>query len=110
MTEKPLSRMVDMAGLLLEARSARLREAAARIAALQARLDDLGRPASQDALDPVVAPSLFAYESWAALRRAELRAQLLKAQAEWQAHLGEACAAFGRKDALERVSRLTRPR
>lgn len=112
MTRDPrLVRLAEMAEMVLDARSVALRSAAERRLALQAQLDDLTKSAEMpQATDLAAARAAYAFESWAAARRADINLKLAMAQADWLAHLDEAQRAFGRTQVLKRMGNEARPK
>ena len=99
------ARLQRMADMVFDERSARLRAAAERRDALRLQIDDLNHAPPAEAADPAIAPFFFAYETWAAARRAEVNMQLAVAQADWLSRLDDVRQAFGRREVLERIAR-----
>lgn len=97
-------RLHEMSALVLDARSAGLARAAAARDAIRKQLDDLNSPLQPDVVDPVLHAASWAYEGWAAARRAELGIQLAARQAEWLELQAQARKAFARQQVLDKVA------
>lgn len=103
MTEdNPLHRLTQMSALLLEARTAKLREAAAAREALRAQLQALDQAAAPGD-DPAIQRAALLYEAWAATRRADINQALARRQADWLQELDSARRAFGRDQVLRQL-------
>ncbi len=107
MKDEPLSRLIAMAAMVLDARSAALRKTQAACAALKVQREALDHPAPEPA-DLGAARAALAYEAWAAVRRAEIDARLAAQQAQAKTQMAEARHAFGRHQVLERMKGLRR--
>lgn len=99
-----LARMAEMAAMVLDARSVRLRAATEARAALLQQLAALDHPPPADPADSGAQQAFLAYEGWAAARRAAINLQLAQRHAEWLAAEAEARRAFGRKQVLEKIA------
>lgn len=105
MTQDPrLQRLKVMASLVLDSRSAALREAATRRQALLAQLEGLEATSRGLADDLSAARAAYAFEQWAAIRRSEINLRLAAAQADWLSHLDETRRAFGRTQVMEALT------
>lgn len=98
-----LDRLVEMAEMVLDARSAGLRKAAATRLALLGQLEALEAQSQAMGDDLASARAAYAFEQWAAVRRAEINTRLAAAQAEWMAQQDETRRAFGRRQVLSRL-------
>jgi hypothetical protein len=104
MTRDPrINRLAAMAEMVLDVRSAALRAAVERRQVLLAQLEDLKAGSDADPADIAAARAAYAFETWAASRRAEINLRLAAAQADWMAHLDETRLAFGRVRVMERL-------
>jgi hypothetical protein len=104
MTNGPrMQRLRAMAALVLDARSAALREAATRRQSLLSQLEGLEAASRGPAEDLSAARAAYAFEQWAASRRSEINLRLATAQADWLSHLDETRRAFGRARVLENM-------
>ncbi len=99
-----MQRLKLMADLVLDARSAALREAATRRQVLLAQLEGLEAAARGPADDLSAARAAYAFEQWAAVRRSEINLRLAAAQADWLSHLDETRRAFGRTQVMDRLT------
>ena len=106
---KGLPGLSTLAGLILDARLANLRQAAAARDASLAALAALSRApaaAAETDLSPLVlARAASAYESWADARRAEINPRLARQTAAWLELQAAARIAFGRAEALRALVR-----
>lgn len=109
MSDERMERLIAMAEMVLEAKSARLRKTRAICAALEAQRTALERPAT-GLPDLAAARAALAYEGWAAGRRAEIDARLALHRARADAEMAEARRAFGRRQVLDRIARGEGPR
>lgn len=102
--EQRLKRLAEMAGMVLDARSAEMARIASERDALKAQLAELNVSRSAEGLSPAAAAqALFSYEAWASRRRSELNLQIAAKQAEWLSHLEETRQAFGRNQVLSQL-------
>lgn len=102
--EQRVKRLAEMAGMVLDARSAEMARIAAERDALKAQLAELNVSRSTEGLSPATAAqALFSYEAWASRRRSELNLQIAAKQAEWLSHLEETRRAFGRNQVLAQL-------
>jgi hypothetical protein len=103
---KGLPNLASLAGLILDARLADLRKAAAAREASLAALAALARaPSAAADLSPLVlARAAVAYESWADARRAEINPRLARQTAAWLQAQAAARVAFGRAEALRVIA------
>ncbi len=96
-----------LARLILDARLAELRQAAAAREASRAALEALNRPASApgDEVPPLIqAQTELRYQAWADKRRAEINLRLERQTATWMERREAAAQAFGRAEALSRIA------
>jgi hypothetical protein len=109
MSDERLDRLSDMARMVLDAGTAKLRRAAAARDRVQAEIDrlDAARPAEapRDAAEAGVA---LAYETWAGRRKAVLNVELAARRAACLALSDEARRAFGRAQVIDRLVALRR--
>lgn len=98
-----LSRLADVAQLMLDHRLGQLHNAAVELdrSRMQlASINAVARP-SED-LEPITAEKVgLAYDRWADARRSELNLVIARQTAAWIEQRGEAQAAFGRVQALQ---------
>ncbi|MBE2278030.1 MAG: hypothetical protein IAE87_17240 [Rhodobacteraceae bacterium] len=107
MKDERLPRLIAMAAMVLDAKSAALRKTQAACTALKAQREALDRPAPEPA-DLGAARAALAYEAWAAVRRAEIDARLAVQEAQAKVQMAEARRAFGRHLVLERMAGMPR--
>lgn len=99
-----IDRLMDMASMVLDARSQALRAENAKLDALSRQLAALeAKPVETEASWSATDRSTFAYEQWATRRRAEINLQLAAQRARCLEAEAEARLAFGRKAALGRI-------
>lgn len=104
-----LGPLADMAGMVLDARSAELARIAAARDALKAQLAALNAPRAAEGLSAAAEAQVsFDYETWASRRRAELNLKIAAKHAEWLSHLDETRRAFGRVQVLDRLQEAER--
>lgn len=105
MSHRPLRPLVEISRLMLEYKLAALTRAAAVREESRARLAGLSRPPAETDLPlPAAAQAGLLYERWAEARRAEINLTLARQTAEWIEARDAARQAFGRADALRRLS------
>ncbi len=109
MTDARMRRLIEMAAMVQDAKSAALQKTRATCATLEGQRNALDRGAPDPADLPAVRAAL-AYEGWAALRRAEIDARLALHRARAEAQLAEARRAFGRRQVLDRIAKGEGPR
>lgn len=104
MSDPRLPRLAEMARLVQEAGTARLRQAVEAREAVRAQIAALdatrAKAAPQNAAEARVA---FVYEGWASRRRATLNLDLARHEATCLSLLDEARLAFGRARVIERI-------
>lgn len=99
---KDLSRLADLAQLMLDHRLGQLRVSADQLDQSRGQLAAINRPSEAADLDPLtVARVGLGYERWADVRRAELNLVIARQSAAWHEAQGEARTAFGRVQALQ---------
>jgi hypothetical protein len=99
-----LTRLLQMASMVLDARAQKLRAENATKEALQSQLAALeARPVEQQASWCATETSAFGYEQWAARRRAEINLKLAAQKARCLQAEAEARLAFGRKAVLGKM-------
>lgn len=102
--QKRLLPLVDMAGLVLDARSQSLRKANDDRDALVRQLQALeARPAEDGPIWPAPELARFGYDQWAAKRRAELNLKIAAQTVVCMQAAADTRLAFGRKIALDRI-------
>lgn len=100
-----LAHLFQMAAMVLDAKSQRLRAENAAKEALHAQLAALEvRPIEQEASWYATEASAFGYEQWATRRRAEINMKLAAQRARCLEAEDEAKLAFGRKAILGKMS------
>jgi hypothetical protein len=100
-----LKRLQEMANLVFDARTQKLRQENLARDALKAQLAALdATPAEAGAPWPASEMVAFGYEQWAAVRRAEINATLARQSALCLMAADEARLAFGRKEALAKLA------
>lgn len=100
-----MSRLVELAHLMLDHRLGRLRTSADRLEQSRMQLGAINRIAEPADLDPVIAAKVaLGYDRWADVRRAELNLVIARQTATWLGAQGEARTAFGRVQALQGVA------
>ena len=105
MSSRPLRPLVDISRLMLDHRLAALTRAAVAREESKARLAGLSQPSAETDLPlAVAAQASLLYERWAEARRAEINLTLARQTAEWIEARDAAQRAFGRTDALRRLS------
>ena len=98
-----LSRLEDVAQLMLDHRLGRLHNAAAELDRSRMQLASINAAARpSDELEPITAERVgMAYDRWADQRRSELNLVIARQTAAWIERRGEAQTAFGRVQALQ---------
>ncbi len=105
MSPRTLRPLVEISRLMLDHRLAALTRAAAAREESKARLAGLSQPPGTTDLPLAVAAQAgLLYERWAEARRAEINLTLARQTAEWIEARDAARQAFGRADALRRLS------
>lgn len=105
MSEARLTRLKQIADLVLEQRSARLAEAGSARASVQARLAALDQwPGEGECAEPALQISWYRFEKWATPRRLELQREAAVCEANWLSALAEARRAFARVQVLNGLS------
>lgn len=100
-----LDRLSAMARMVEEVGTAKLREAAALRDAVKAQIAALEASRAQDApKDAGEARVNYAYDQWAARRRAQLNLHLARHEASCRALMDEARRAFGRARVIEKLA------
>lgn len=104
--QERLKRLQAMADLVFDARTQKLRQENQARDALKAQLAALDCPREGDGTPwPVSELIAFGYEQWAAVRRAEINANLARQSAQCLMAADDARLAFGRKEALGKLSK-----
>lgn len=99
---KDLSRLADLAQLMLDHRLGHLRQSADALDQSRMQLTAINRAAEAADLDPVTAVRVgLGYERWADVRRADLNLVIARQSATWHEARGEAQTALGRVQALQ---------
>lgn len=98
---RDLSRLADLAQLMLDHRLGQLRLSADALDQSRMQLAAVNRAAEPADLDPVTAARVgLGYDRWADVRRAELNLVIARQSAAWHEARSEARTAFGRVQAL----------
>ena len=98
---KELSRLAELAQLMLDHRLGQLRTTADQLDQSRKQLGAINQAAQPADLDPVTAVKVgLGYERWADVRRAELNLIIARQTATWLEARGAAQTAFGRVQAL----------
>ena len=106
---RQLARLGTLTDLMLDARLADLRGAAAARDASLARLADLARPAAATDLPDMAAAEVeMRYQRWADQRRAEINLTLARQTAAWLDARQAATLAFGKSQVLDGLARVLR--
>lgn len=101
---KRLTPLLNMAGMVLDARSQSLRKANDDRDALTRQLQALdARPAEDGPIWPAPELARFGYDQWAAKRRAELNLKIAAQTVVCMQAAADTRLAFGRKMALDRM-------
>lgn len=105
MSPRTLRPLVEISQLMLDHKLAALTRAAAAREESRTRLAGLSRPLAETDLPlSAAAQAGLLYERWAEARRAEINLTLARQTAEWIEARDAARQAFGRADALRRLS------
>ncbi len=105
MSPRTLRPVVEISQLMLDHKHAALTRAAAAREESKTRLAGLSRPLAETHLPLAAAAQAgLLYERWAEARRAEINLTLARQTAEWIEARDAARQAFGRADALRRLS------
>ena len=105
MSHRPLRPLVAISRLMLDHKLAALTRAAAAREESKARLAGLSQPPAETDLPlAAAAQTSLLYERWAEARRAEINLTLARQTAEWIEARDAARQAFGRTDALRRLT------
>ena len=105
MSPRTLRPLVEISQLMLDHKLAALTRAAAAREESRTRLAGLSRPLAETDLPLAAAAQAgLLYERWAEARRAEINLTLARQTAEWIEARDAARQAFGRADALRRLS------
>ena len=103
---KDLSRLAELAQLMLDHRLDQLRTSADLLDQSRMQLGAINQAAKPVDLDPVTAAKVgFGYDRWADVRRAELNLVIARQTAAWLDAQGEARTAFGRMQALQGLAK-----
>lgn len=103
---RDLSRISDLAQLVLDHRLGALRQAAQVLEQSRMRLQAINAAATDCDLPPVEAERVgLTYQRWADIRRAELNLVIARQTAAWIEARGEASTALGRLQALQGLAR-----
>ena len=107
MSPRTLRPLVEISQLMLDHKLAALTRAAAAREESRTRLAGLSRPLAETDLPLAAAAQAgLLYERWAEARRAEINLTLARQTVEWIEARDAARQAFGRADALRRLSDL----
>ena len=99
---KDLSRLADLAQLMLDHRLGQLRASADQLDQSRMQLAAINRAAEPADLDPVTAVRVgLGYDRWADVRRADLNLVIARQSAAWHEARSEAQSAVGRVQALQ---------
>lgn len=102
---RDLSRLADLAQLMLDHRLGQLRQSADALDQSRMQLAAVNRAAKPADLDPVTAARVgLGYDRWADVRRAELNLVIARQSAAWHEARSEAQTAFGRVQALQALA------
>jgi hypothetical protein len=102
---KDISRLAELAQLMLDHRLAQLRSSADQLDQSRMQLGAINRAAEPADLDPVISAKVgLGYDRWADVRRADLNLVIARQTAAWLGAQGEARTAFGRVQALQGVA------
>ncbi|MES2916399.1 MAG: hypothetical protein V4753_14880 [Pseudomonadota bacterium] len=102
---KDVSRLSELAQLMLDHRLGQLRASADQLEQSRMQLGAINRAGDPADLDPVMAARVgLGYERWADVRRAELNLVIARQTAAWLGAQSEARTAFGRVQALQGVA------
>ena len=102
---KDISRLADLAQLMLDHRLGQLRTSADQLDQSRMQLGAINRDAQPSDLDPVLAIKVgLGYDRWADVRRSELNLVIARQTAAWLGAQSEARTAFGRVQALQGVA------
>lgn len=105
MIRRSLVPLAGISRLMLDQKLAELDRAARACAESRARLAGLAAPAVETDLPlPVAAQAGLLYDRWADARRAEINQTLARQTARWIEARDAAARAFGRAEALRRLS------
>jgi hypothetical protein len=105
MSPRTLRPLVEISRLMLDHKLAALTRAVSAREESKARLAGLSRPPAETDLPlAAAAQARVLYERWAEARRAEINLTLARQTAEWIEARDAARQAFGRADALRRLS------
>ena len=105
MSPRKLRPLVDISQLMLDHKLAALTRAASAREESKARLTGLSQPPAETDLPLAAAAQAgLLYARWAEARRAEINLTLARQTAEWIEAQDAARQAFGRADALRRLS------
>lgn len=97
-----ITRMADLAQLVLDHRLSHLRSTAAELDRSRMQIAALDQPAAPTDLEPVTAEKVsLTYSRWADHRRSDLNLVIARQTVAWMAARGEAQTAFGRVQALQ---------
>ena len=109
MDRERLSRLKEMAGLVFDSRTQKLRRENEARDALLRQLADLDAVAMAEGLVwPAAERTHYDYEQWATVRRAEINQRLAVQMVRCMQAADEARTAFGRTQALDKVPVLAR--
>ena len=105
MSPRTLRPLVEISQLMLDQKLAALTRAASAREESKARLAELSQPPAETDLPLAAAAQAgLLYARWAEARRAEINLTLARQTAEWIEARDAARQAFGRADALRRLS------
>jgi len=99
---KDITRLSEVAQLMLDHRLGALRSAAAELERSRMQLAAINAAAAPADLPPVAAERVaLQYERWADVRRSELNLVIARQTVQWMEARGDAQTAFGRLQALQ---------
>lgn len=103
---KDLTRLAEVAQLMLDTRLAQLREASAQLDRSRKQLEAINAAARSADLPLVAAEKVgLVYDRWADVRRSELNLVIARQTADWIETRADAGTAFGRLQALQELEK-----
>ena len=102
---KNLSRLTDLAQLMLDHQLSVLRSSSDRLEQSRMQLSTVNQAAQPVDFDPIISTRVgLQYDRWADVRRSELNLVISRQTADWLEARGEAQTAFGRVQALNSLT------